>query len=211
MLCSLPKPRRLLALTVVTALAALLAGCHTDMWHQPKLKAQSENRFFPDGKTDRIPVANTVAVGNLRSEEVFYTGKQNNQPVSQMPMPVTLELLKRGQQQYNVFCSPCHGKSGDGQGIIAQRGLALRRQPASYHTDRLRAMPIGHFYDVITNGFGVMYSYASRIPPEDRWAIAAYIRVLQQSQYTRVNELTPEDLRRLQEQEQSANGRESSR
>jgi hypothetical protein len=94
--------------------------------------------------------------------------------------------------------------------MIAQRGLALRRQPASYHTDRLRGMPVGYFYDVITNGYGVMYSYASRIAPEDRWAIAAYIRVLQQSQYTRVNELTPEDLRRLQEEEQSANGMEKS-
>jgi len=125
-------------------------------------------------------------------------------------MPVTVELLQRGQQQYNAFCAPCHGKSGDGQGMIAQRGLALRRQPASYHTDRLRGMPVGYFYDVITNGYGVMYSYASRIAPEDRWAIAAYIRVLQQSQYTRVNELTPEDLRRLQEEEQSAHGMEKS-
>jgi len=196
------------AVTAGAALLMALAGCHTDMWHQPKLKAQSENSFFADGKTDRTPVMNTVAVGNLRQDEAFYTGKQNNQPVSKLPMPVTLELLKRGQQQYNVFCSPCHGKSGDGQGMIAQRGLALRRQPASYHTDRLRAMPVGHFYDVITNGFGVMYSYASRIAPEDRWAIAAYIRVLQQSHYTRVNELTPEDLRRLQEEEQSTQGME---
>ncbi len=198
------------AVTAGAALLMTLAGCHTDMWHQPKLKAQSENRFFADGKTDRTPVANTVAVGNLRQDEVFYTGKQNNRPVSQMPMPVTPELLKRGQQQYNAFCAPCHGKSGDGQGMIAQRGLALRRQPASYHTDRLRGMPVGYFYDVITNGYGVMYSYASRIAPEDRWAIAAYIRVLQQSQYTRVNELTPEDLRQLQEEEQSIQGMEKS-
>ncbi|MCS6831387.1 MAG: cytochrome c [bacterium] len=198
----------MLALTAVTLAAATLAGCHTDMWHQPKLKAQSENRFFVDGKTDRTPVANTVAVGQLRADQVFYTGKQGGKPVSQIPVPVTLELLKRGQTQYNTFCSPCHGKSGDGQGMIAQRGLALRRQPASYHTDRLRAMPIGYFYDVITNGFGVMYSYASRIEPEDRWAIAAYIRVLQKSHFTKVNELTPEDLKRLQEDEKKAGGTE---
>jgi mono/diheme cytochrome c family protein len=207
---SICRLRQMAAVTAGAALLMTLAGCHTDMWHQPKLKAQSENRFFPDGKTDRTPVANTVAVGNLRQDEAFYTGKQNNQPVSQIPMPVTVELLQRGQQQYNAFCAPCHGKSGDGQGMIAQRGLALRRQPASYHTDRLRGMPVGYFYDVITNGYGVMYSYASRIAPEDRWAIAAYIRVLQQSQYTRVNELTPEDLRRLQEEEQSAHEMEKS-
>jgi mono/diheme cytochrome c family protein len=207
---SICRLRKMAAVTAGAALLMALAGCHTDMWHQPKLKAQSENSFFADGKTDRTPFMNTVAVGNLRQDEVFYTGKQNNRLVSQMPMPVTPELLKRGQQQYNVFCAPCHGKSGDGQGMIAQRGLALRRQPASYHTDRLRGMPVGYFYDVITNGYGVMYSYASRIAPEDRWAIAAYIRVLQQSQYTRVNELTPEDLRRLQEEEQSAHGMEKS-
>lgn len=202
------KLQRLLLVSVASVLLMALAGCHTDMWQQPKLKAQSENRFFPDGKTDRTPVANTVAVGNLRADETFFTGKQNNKPVAQIPVPVTLELLKRGQQQYNVFCAPCHGKSGDGQGMIAQRGLALRRQPASYHTDRLRGMPVGYFYDVITNGFGVMYSYASRISPEDRWAIAAYVRVLQQSQYTKTNELTPEDLRRLQEEEKSNTGTE---
>ena len=207
---SICRLRKMAAVTAGAALLMTLAGCHTDMWHQPKLKAQSENRFFPDGKTDRTPVANTVAVGNLRQDEAFYTGKQDNRPVSQIPMPVTAELLKRGQQQYNAFCAPCHGKSGDGQGMIAQRGLALRRQPASYHTDRLRGMPVGYFYDVITNGYGVMYSYASRIAPEDRWAVAAYIRVLQQSQYTRVNELTPEDLRRLQEEEQSTHGMEKS-
>ena len=201
--------QRVIFTTAASVLLMAVVGCHTDMWHQPKLKAQSENRFFADGKTDRTPLANTVAVGNLRTDEVFYTGKQDGKPVSQMPMPVTLELLKRGQQQYDAFCSPCHGKSGDGQGMIAQRGLALRRQPASYHTDRLRGMPVGYFYDVITNGFGVMYSYASRIPPEDRWAIAAYVRVLQQSQYTPLNELTPEDLRRLQEEENSANRTEN--
>jgi len=193
----------MLAWTAATLLTTSLAGCHTDMWHQPKLKAQSENRFFVDGKTDRTPVANTVAVGQLRAEQAFYTGKEGGKAVSQLPMPVTMELLRRGQIKYNAFCAPCHGKSGDGQGMIAQRGLALRRQPASFHTDRLRGMPVGYFYDVITNGFGVMYSYASRIEPEDRWAIAAYVRVLQKSYYTQMNELTPEDIQRLQEETKS--------
>lgn len=191
--------RRLTSLTIATVAVALLAGCHTDMWHQPKLKAQSASTFFADGKSDRPPVANTVPVGYLRDDEVLYTGKIGNKPVVQLPMPLTRELLQRGQERYNVFCSPCHGKVGDGQGMIAQRGLALRRPPATFHTDRLRGMPVGYFYDVITNGFGVMYSYASRIPPEDRWAIAAYVRVLQLSQYAKTGELTPEDLRKLQE------------
>lgn len=203
MSCTSARLRKLFAWTAATLVTATLAGCHTDMWHQPKLKAQSENRFFVDGKTDRTPVANTVAVGQLRADQAFYTGKEGGKPVSQLPMPVTMELLKRGQTQYNAFCSPCHGKSGDGQGMIAQRGLALRRQPASFHTDRLRGMPVGYFYDVITNGFGVMYGYASRIEPEDRWAIAAYVRVLQKSYYTQMNELTPEDIRRLQEEMKS--------
>lgn len=203
MSCTSLRLRKMLAWTAATLLTATLAGCHTDMWHQPKLKAQSENRFFVDGKTDRTPVANTVAVGQLRAEQAFYTGKEGGKPVSQLPMPVTMELLKRGQTQYNAFCSPCHGKSGDGQGMIAQRGLALRRQPASFHTDRLRGMPIGYFYDVITNGFGVMYGYASRIEPEDRWAIAAYVRALQKSYYTQMNELTPEDIQRLREETKS--------
>ncbi len=191
--------RRLLALTVATVLVTSLAGCHTDMWHQPKLKAQSANNFFADGKTDRPLVMNAVPVGYLRDNEAFYTGKMANKPVAQLPVPLTRELLQRGQERYNVFCSPCHGKVGDGQGMIAQRGLALRRPPATFHTDRLRGMPVGYFYDVITNGFGVMYSYASRIPPEDRWAIAAYVRVLQLSQYAKTSQLTPEDLRKLQE------------
>ncbi|MEJ5251728.1 MAG: cytochrome c [Chthonomonadetes bacterium] len=191
--------RRLLALIIATAAVMSLAGCHTDMWHQPKLKAQSANNFFADGKTDRPLVTNSVPVGYLRDNEAFYTGKVANKPVAQLPVPLTRELLQRGQERYNVFCSPCHGKVGDGQGMIAQRGLALRRPPATFHTDRLRGMPVGYFYDVITNGFGVMYSYASRIPPEDRWAIAAYVRVLQLSQYAKTNELTPEDLRKLQE------------
>lgn len=191
--------RRLTSLTIATAAVALLAGCHTDMWHQPKLKAQSASNFFADGKGDRPLVANTVPVGYLRDNEALYTGKVANKPVAQLPLPLTRELLQRGQERYNAFCSPCHGKAGDGQGMIAQRGLALRRPPATFHTDRLRGMPVGYFYDVITNGFGVMYSYASRIPPEDRWAIAAYVRVLQLSQHARTNELTPEDLRKLQE------------
>lgn len=190
---------RLASLTAATVIAVALAGCHVDMWHQQKAKPQSANRFFADGKTDRTPVPNTVPVGFLREDEAYFTGKVGNKPIDRLPVPLTKELLQRGRTQFNAFCAPCHGQTGDGQGMIAQRGLALRRPPASYHTDRLRAMPIGHFYDVITNGYGVMYSYASRISPEDRWAIAAYIRTLQLSQYARTDTLTPEDLEKLRE------------
>jgi cytochrome c553 len=200
---------KLVTLSAATAVLLTLVGCHTDMWHQPKFKAQSANPFFPDRKTDRTPAANTVPVGYLREDEAYYTGKVGGKPVAQMPMPVTKQLLQRGRERYDAFCSPCHGRVGDGNGMIAQRGLALRRQPASYHTDRLRAMPVGYFYDVITNGFGVMYSYASRIPPEDRWAIAAYVKALQLSQYTKSTELTPEELRQLQEGNDTTPGTET--
>jgi mono/diheme cytochrome c family protein len=102
-------------------------------------------------------------------------------------------MLQRGQDRFNIFCTPCHSRLGDGQGFIAQRGFAMRRPPAAYHTDRLRNMPIGHFYDVITNGYGTMFSYASRVEPQDRWAIASWIRVLQYSQNARVSDV-PADL-----------------
>lgn len=194
------KLRRLLANIVLTVTVIGLSGCHTDMWHQPKAKAQSESQFFVDGQSDRPLPANTVPVGYLRADNAFYTGKEGNKPISQIPMPITREFLRRGQERYEVFCSPCHGRTGDGKGMIALRGLAIQRPPATFHTDRLRQLPVGHFYDVVTNGYGVMYSYASRIPPEDRWAIAAYVRVLQLSQYAKIRDLTPEDIQRLNEE-----------
>jgi mono/diheme cytochrome c family protein len=114
--------------------------------------------------------------------------------VDNLPMPVTLELLKRGQERFNIYCSPCHGRLGDGKGMISQRGFNVRRPVASYHSDRLRKMPVGYFYDVITNGYGAMYSYASRVEPEDRWAIVSYIRVLQLSQHASTADADPSKL-----------------
>jgi len=110
-----------------------------------------------------------------------------------------MEDMRRGQERFNIYCSPCHGRLGDGKGMIAQRGLALVRQPASYHTDRLRKIPVGHFYDVITNGFGIMYSYASRVEPDDRWRIAAYIRALQFSQNAPLSAVPPEERPKLEQ------------
>lgn len=191
--------------------ALLLSGCHVDMWRQPKIhKPQQESDFFPDRQAARPLVVGTVVHrpdGVVRAGNPLYTGMMNGKLVEGFP-PQALAafdnnsrtMLLRGQERFNIFCSPCHGRAGDGQGMIAVRGLAQRRMPANYHTPRLRAMPNGHFYDVITNGFGVMYSYASRIQaPEDRWAIVAYIRALQLSQNARPANVRPEDQAKFSE------------
>ncbi len=170
----------------------LLAGCHEDMWIQPKVKAQEPSDFFPDGQSMRPLVAHTVDRTHFWTDEGRYTGYIGKKLVDTFPFKITLADLQRGQERFNIYCSPCHGALGDGQGMIAVRGLALRRQPATYHTDRLRKMPIGHFYDVITNGYGVMYSYASRVEPDDRWRIAAYIRVLQRSRHANPSDVPPD-------------------
>ena len=159
-----------------------VAGCHVDMWVQPKVKPQQESDFFSDGQGSRQMIAHTVARGHLREDEAFYTGMLGGKLVEEIPMPITRKDLERGQERFNIFCSPCHSRIGDGNGMIAQRGFALRKKPGNYHSKRLRKMAIGHFYDVITNGHGAMYSYAQRVEPPDRWRIAAYIRVLQRSQ-----------------------------
>lgn len=173
-----------------------LSGCHVDMWRQPKLLPQHESTFFPDGSASRPPVSHTIAQGQLREDETFYRGIKNGELVTVPPLPVTAENLKRGQKKFEIHCAPCHGPLGYGNGMIAQRGLALRRTPGNYHTDRLRGMPIGYFYDVITNGAGVMYSLAAQVSPEDRWRIAMYVRVLQLSQHASLEQL-PSDQRKL--------------
>lgn len=173
-----------------------LSGCHVDMWRQPKLLPQHESTFFPDGSASRPPVAHTIAQGQLREDETFYRGIKDGELVTVPPLPVTAENLKRGQKKFEIHCAPCHGPLGYGNGMIAQRGLALRRTPGNYHTDRLRGMPIGYFYDVITNGAGVMYSLAAQVSPEDRWRIAMYVRVLQLSQHASLEQL-PADQRKL--------------
>ncbi|MBS1720672.1 MAG: cytochrome c [Armatimonadetes bacterium] len=172
--------------------ALFMAGCHTDMWVQPKIRPQHESTFFADGASSRSLVEGTVARDHLRTDDALFTGRMNGNLVTQSPIKVTKEFLLRGQDRYKVFCVPCHGQLGDGQGMIAKRGLTLKRPIASYHTPRLREMPIGHFYDVMTNGYGAMYSYASRLEPQDRWAVAAYIRALQLSQNAPVDALKPE-------------------
>ncbi len=177
--------------SVAATLAFATGGCHVDMWRQPKLLPQHESTFFADGAASRPPVPHTVARGQLRDDEVLYTGVRNGELVTEPPLPVTEDNLQRGEKLFGIHCAPCHGPLGYGNGMIAQRGLALRRKPGNYHTDRLRNMPIGYFYDVMTNGAGVMYSVASRVSPEDRWRIAMHVRVLQLSQHGRLADLSP--------------------
>lgn len=192
---------------------ALLAGCHIDMWRQPHQVPQSESDFFADHAAMRVPPEHTVARGELRTDDAYYTGFVNGRMVTTIPDAAVnsfkgdtpqqrmTAMLRRGQDRFDIFCSPCHSRLGNGEGMIAQRGLALRRQPGNYHTARLIKMPVGHFFDVITNGYGVMYSYAARVQDvNDRWAIVAYIRALQLSENARQADLTPEDMTRWQRQ-----------
>jgi mono/diheme cytochrome c family protein len=156
-----------------------LTACRQDMHDAPSYDPLQEAPFFTNGAASRTLVANTVARGQLHEDELFYTGKVNGQPATEFPMPVTAALMARGQERFNVFCTPCHGRTGLGNGMIVQRGF---RQPPSYHEERLRNAPVGYFFDVMTNGFGAMQDYSAQVPPADRWAIAAYIRALQLSQ-----------------------------
>ncbi|MEZ0326913.1 MAG: cytochrome c [Fimbriimonas sp.] len=160
----------------------VLGGCHTDMWAQPKQEPQRRSEFFADGMANRPLVPGTIPRDHLRLDEGYFTGAANGKWLKDIPVEVNQALLERGQERFDVYCSPCHGRLGNGDGMIANRGFELRRPVGNYHTDRLRKMPAGHFYDVITNGYGTMFSYAARVEPQDRWAIVAYIRALQLSQ-----------------------------
>jgi mono/diheme cytochrome c family protein len=150
------------------------------MHDQPKFIPLRSSDFFRDGRSARVPVEGTVARGHLRDDEHLFTGKVNGKLVEALPFPVTRELLERGQERYNIYCTPCHSRVGDGSGVIVQRGY---RRPESFHVERLRQAPVGHYFDAMTRGFGAMPDFASQISPPDRWAIAAYIRALQLSQH----------------------------
>lgn len=172
------------------------AGCRRDMFNQPSLRPLERTDAFRDNEMASRPlVPNTVARDQLEEDTEFYTGKIGTNLVTTLPTPVTREMLQRGQERYNIYCSPCHSRTGDGNGMIVQRGFP---RPPSYHIDRLRQAPIGHFYDVITHGYGIMYSYAARVEPADRWAIAAYIRVLQTSQNAQPSDIPADERSKLQ-------------
>jgi mono/diheme cytochrome c family protein len=175
----------------VCACALFAAGCRQDMHNTPRYEAFEASDQFADGGAGRIAPAGTVARGLLRDDEALYTGKLDGQTVDQIPFALSHNDLRRGQERYRVYCTPCHGELGDGNGMVVQRGL---RQAASYHQDRLREERIGYFFDVITNGFGAMQGYAEQVPVRDRWLIAAYVRALQLSQNANINDV-PADQR----------------
>jgi cytochrome c5 len=179
------------SLFAIAALCGLLfAGCDNtlrqDMANQPRQNPLSPSEFFADGRSQRPAVENTVVRGSVQDDSLFVPKYSNA-----FPLPISEELLQRGQQRYGIFCTPCHGIQGDGLGMVAMRGM---KHPPSYHQDRLRQVPNGYLYDVITNGFGAMYGYSAQIPPRDRWAIVAYLRALQLSRNAPVGQL-PAELR----------------
>lgn len=174
---------RLRLFAILAAAAAF--GCRQDMFNQPKVRPLQASTFFADGRASRPLVEDTVARGTIGGE-LFDTGRIGGVEADKFPFPITAAVLDRGQQRFEIFCSPCHGRTGEGNGMIVQRGF---KAPPSFHSDRLRAAPAGHFFGVMTQGFGVMYDYRSRISCEDRWAIAAYIRALQLSQHATAADL----------------------
>lgn len=175
-------------LPALLALFFVTAGCRIDMHIQPYYRPLAKSDFFADGRSARNPVEGTVARGDLREDTYLYTGKIGNDLGDYMPFPVTPEVLARGQNRFNVYCTPCHGRVGDGNGFIPTRGF---KHPPSYHIERLRKVPLGYFFDVMTNGFALMPDYSAQIAPRDRWAIAAYIRALQLSQNAPAADVPP--------------------
>ena len=190
--------RRRLNFGVVLALAAAAVGCRRDMFQQPYSKPLESSDFFQDNHMASRPlVANTVARGHLNADDALYRGKIGTNLVETFPFPITRDVLERGRERFDIYCSPCHGRTGEGNGIVVQRGFPA---PPSYHIDRLRNAPVGHFFDVITQGYGMMYSYAVRVEPDDRWAIAAYIRALQLSHEGTLANVPPTERVKLEAQ-----------
>jgi mono/diheme cytochrome c family protein len=187
---------RILSALALTAASLALVGCaRLDMQDQPKYRPQRPSEFFADGRSERQPVEGTMARGQLNEDTAFYEGKDaEGKDITDFPVAIDKTLLRRGQQRFDVYCAPCHGRIGNGLGMIVRRGF---KQPPSYHTDRLREAPVGHFYDVITNGYGGMLNYASQVQPRDRWAIVAYIRALQYSENAPMADLSAAAQRRI--------------
>jgi hypothetical protein len=172
-----------IARRTVVATAAIVSvfalGCRQDMQDEPKFFPQRGTSFYADGRSVRPQVENTVARNQLHADSYFYTGLTNGKEGEGVPFPVTMQVLERGQERFNVYCTPCHSRVGNGIGMIVQRGYA---KAGSFHSARLESAPLGHFFHVITNGYGAMPDYAAQIAPADRWAIVAYIKALQLSQ-----------------------------
>lgn len=183
--------KKILFITLFVSLTLLLSSCGLNMYDQPKVKYQRATPFLPGGVSSQPLPEGVVSRERGGYDPVFYTGQDANGFVSELPVPLTLEFVQRGQQRFNIYCTPCHNFSGNGLGVIVQKGMP---QPRSFHDPAVRTLPVGYFFNAMTNGFGRMFSYASRIPPEDRWAIAAYIKALQLSQNATLQDV-PEELR----------------
>ena len=185
---------------ILPALFIGLGGCTSEglehgMENQPKANPMTVSDFFSDGRVARPTVAGTVARGHLKEDKLLYTGKVNGKDAELFPFPVTRAVLERGRERFDIHCALCHGRTGLGDGMIVQRGFP---HPPSYHTDDFRKMPVGHYFDVMTNGFGTMYSAADRVSVEDRWAIAAYIRALQASRLASLKDVPPSEREALE-------------
>jgi len=186
-----PELRRSAGMVLGLAVLLLAPACgrRMDMYDQPRYKTMRASSFFDDGKSAREIVPGTIARGFLEEDRHLYHGMVDDTTfAATFPMPVTRDVLLRGQQRFDIYCTPCHDYVGSGRGMVVRRGF---KQPPSYHQDRLRNAPVGYLFDVMTNGFGAMSGYASQIPVLDRWAIVAYIRALQYSQNAKLAELPP--------------------
>jgi mono/diheme cytochrome c family protein len=188
--------KKSLSKVVLAAVSLLGVGCsRLDMQDQPKYRPQRPSDFFADGRSERQPVEGAIARGTLYEDTAFYEGKDaTGKDIEEFPIAVDKTVILRGQQRYDVYCSPCHGRIGNGLGMVVRRGF---KQPPSYHIERLRTAPAGHLYDVISNGYGAMLNYASQVQPRDRWAIVAYIRALQYSENANINDLPAESRARV--------------
>jgi Cytochrome C oxidase, cbb3-type, subunit III len=170
----------------LTLAALACAGCRQDMQNQPKFVPQRSTTFFADGRSARPQVASTVARGQLNEDSFFYTGLVDGKEADMLPFPVSMQVMARGQERYNVYCTPCHSRVGNGAGMIVQRGY---KPAGNFHSARILAEPLGHYFYVMTNGYGAMPDYSAQLTPTDRWAVAAYIRALQISQNANQSEV----------------------
>lgn len=180
---------------LILAVASVGSACRQDMHDQPKYGPLQQSAFFGDERSSRPLVAGTVARGHLRDDALLYTGKEAGKDATLFPFPVDDKVMARGQERFNIFCAPCHGRTGQGDGMIVRRGF---RRPPTFHQDRLRDAPVGQIFDVITNGFGAMPDYAPQIPAADRWAIIAYVRALQLSGHATAADVPPAERGKLQ-------------
>ncbi len=191
------RDARLSKIAIMMLSVLILSSCRQDMHDQPKYEPLEQSQFFEDQRSARPLVEGTVARGHLNDDPAMYTGKVNGTAVTTLPVPVTAELVERGQQRYNIFCAPCHDQLGTGTGMVVRRGF---RRPPSFHIDRLRESPPGYYFDVMTNGFGAMSSYTEQVPVRDRWAIVAYIRALQLSQHASLQDVPEKERKELEAQ-----------